>query len=78
MGHVTGQGDKGGIAMFCIDRRDSGPQARGGVLAIEFPFANDMGVGKMNKFHSAATGLAQSSHLVPALKIGPSQVKGIS
>ncbi len=78
MGHVAGQDNNVRITVFRIDRRDTGPQLHGVVLAIERPFTNDMGIGEMNKFHSAAIGLAQSSHCVPELKIGPSQVKGIS
>ena len=78
MGHVTGQDDKTSVAMFGIDGGHSGAQPRGGILSVKQPIANDMRVGEMDELHSAATGLAQSSHAVPALNTGPSHVKGMS
>lgn len=78
MGDVTRQDNEVRITVSRIDRRDSGSQPRSGVLSIEPPVANNMCVSEMDKFHSAAIGLAQSSQLVPVLKTGPSQVNGIS
>ena len=74
--HVTVPDGKDGTAVFCSDRSDCGLRSR--VLPVEQPAANDMGVREIDEFHSAASGLAQSSQEVPELNTGPSQVKGMS
>lgn len=76
MGQVSVPNGKDGTAVFCNDRPDHGPRSR--VLTVQQPTADDMGVREVDEFHSAASGLAQSSQEVPELNTGPSQVKGMS
>ena len=78
MGHVTSRDNEIHVSMFGIYGGHSGPQPCGRVLSVEVALANDTRVGEVDELHSAATGLAQSSHSVPALKTGPSHVNGMS
>jgi len=64
--------------MFNINGLDRCAQPIYRILSVEPPVADDVGVLQVNELHSAATGFAQSSHAVPVLNTGPSQVNGIS
>ena len=78
MGHVTRDDFERGIAMLGVDRLDRLAQPFARVLAVKRTVANHMGICQVDELHSAASGLAQSSHPVPVEKTGPSHVNGMS